>query len=622
MGDFIDNYSKFLIGNVNFFNYIVEELLSLPKINSKLILRVQKRIKALKLIESVSPYLEKYFYGENYVEIIESCNIFNSLEEFVEKLLSYRTYNIETLIDGRFSGINLNKICSKTYIRKHNYECSDNLEIKLNSNEFFLEDYSEEIDELYFIINEIAKSNINFIITDPIKGTQTREDRISRHSYKGFVNTKIEVIKVEDYNAFIHKDDIDEFLLNRMVILDDNPIWRYYLLKIKLKNKELPEIIEKLCLYIKDNYKYYSYLDKELYRFIAVDSIMTLCNQALDTGDNDTFNKYFEELRDLEENLLELINLKAKSIALRNNTKIDEFFNSVNEKLGSSTFKVKEGSEKELYKMIGFLYEQKGDYYSAAQNYFESGDIINYINKLGKAVCDLNKIIYDKNPYSSGMIFTSKITTNHNFISEKNDVNVLDIFSHDYTRLFTLELCAKEIYSRGVEGEVAELGVFRGDFSSLLNRVFKDKKLYLFDTFTSFNEKDIEIEKSFGFINEGEFNELTRSLKETSVDLVMSKMKYKDNVRVYEGYFPESLGGLDTKFAFVSLDVDLYKPILEGLKYFYSRLSKGGYIFIHDYNHKLLPGVKKAVEDFEDLIGYKLCKVPLSDQGGTLVITK
>lgn len=622
MGDFIDNYSKFLIGNVNFFNYIVDELLSLPKINSKLILRVQKRIKVLKLIESVSPYLEKYFYGENYKDIIESCNIFDNLEDFVDNLLNYRTYNIETVLVDRFNDINLNKICSKTYIRKHNYECSDNLEIRLNSNEFFLEDYSEELDELYFVINEIAKSNINFIITDAIKNEHSREDRISKHSYKGFVNTKIEVIRVEDYNTFIHTGDIDEFLLNRMAILDENPIWKYYLLRIKLRNKELPQTIEKLCSYIKNNYNYYLYLDKELYRFIAIDSIMTLCDYSIESGNDSKFNEYFEELRALEGDLLELINLRAKSIINKNNKQIDEFFNSISEKLSSGTLRVKESSEKELYKMLGSLYEQRGDYYSAAQNYFESGDVINYINKLGKATCDLNKVIYDKDPYSSGLILTSRITSNHKFLSEKNDVNILDIFSHDYARLFTLELCAKEIYSRGVEGEVAELGVFRGDFSSLLNKVFKDKMLYLFDTFNSFDERDIEIENSYKSIPEDTFEELTNGLKKTSVDLVLDKMKYRDNVKVYEGYFEESVIGLEEKFCFVSLDVDLYKPTLEGLKYFYSRLCEGGYIFVHDYNHKLLPGVKKAVEDFEDLIGYKLCKVPLSDQGGTLVITK
>ena len=43
-----------------------------------------------------------------------------------------------------------------------------------------------------------------------------------------------------------------------------------------------------------------------------------------------------------------------------------------------------------------------------------------------------------------------------------------------------------------------------------------------------------------------------------------------------KGYFPESAHGIDEKFAFVSLDLDLYKPTLEGLRFFYPKMIKGG----------------------------------------------
>jgi O-methyltransferase len=32
------------------------------------------------------------------------------------------------------------------------------------------------------------------------------------------------------------------------------------------------------------------------------------------------------------------------------------------------------------------------------------------------------------------------------------------------------------------------------------------------------------------------------------------------------------------------LDVDLYQPALDVFTFFYSRMSRGGYIFMHDYN--------------------------------------
>jgi len=40
----------------------------------------------------------------------------------------------------------------------------------------------------------------------------------------------------------------------------------------------------------------------------------------------------------------------------------------------------------------------------------------------------------------------------------------------------------------------------------------------------------------------------------------------------------------DERFAFVMIDFDRYEPTLAALKFFYSRVSPGGFIFVHDYN--------------------------------------
>jgi O-methyltransferase len=47
----------------------------------------------------------------------------------------------------------------------------------------------------------------------------------------------------------------------------------------------------------------------------------------------------------------------------------------------------------------------------------------------------------------------------------------------------------------------------------------------------------------------------------------------------------------------VNLDADLYQPTKAALEFFYSRLSPGGVIFIHDHNYKW-EGIKKAVDEF------------------------
>ncbi|MDG0794597.1 hypothetical protein OMP38_29965 [Cohnella ginsengisoli] len=160
----------------------------------------------------------------------------------------------------------------------------------------------------------------------------------------------------------------------------------------------------------------------------------------------------------------------------------------------------------------------------------------------------------------------------------------------DFVRGSMLELLAHEINTRKIAGAVAELGVYQGDFSSLINELFPDRSLYLFDTFEGFNSNDLSFDKEQGYISDDDLleNGISYSkLSNTSVQLVLNKMKFKQNCIIKQGFFPESIGTIDEGFAFVSLDVDLFKPTYEGLKYFYPRLTKGGYIMIHDYNYSL-----------------------------------
>ena len=193
------------------------------------------------------------------------------------------------------------------------------------------------------------------------------------------------------------------------------------------------------------------------------------------------------------------------------------------------------------------------------------------------------------------------------------------LFKDDYIRAKTLELVAEEIRKNNIEGETAELGVFQGDFSQLINMMFPDKKLYLFDTFESFDLDEFQEELKLGRCSD---NFLT-TFKNTTEDYVLSIMPYPDKCVVKKGLFPDTVDGLDDEtFAFGSTDVDFEKSILEGLRYFYPRLNKGGAIFVHDYNNRFLEGVKSAVAAYENEIGNKMMKVPLADEGGTLVIIK
>lgn len=184
----------------------------------------------------------------------------------------------------------------------------------------------------------------------------------------------------------------------------------------------------------------------------------------------------------------------------------------------------------------------------------------------------------------------------------------------DYVRITSLELVAYEINRKMLIGNVAELGVYKGDFAKIVNKCFPDRKLYLFDTFQGFDERDVAIEKEKNY-STGEQHFLVKS-----IDLVISEMPYPDNVIIKQGYFPETAIGLKEKFVFVNIDVDLYKPTHDGLNYFYPRLTKGGYIFVHDYNNREYRGCKEAVHKF--CLENEIACFPLCDPCGTAVILK
>lgn len=193
-------------------------------------------------------------------------------------------------------------------------------------------------------------------------------------------------------------------------------------------------------------------------------------------------------------------------------------------------------------------------------------------------------------------------------------------YQNDYFRYRTFLFCAKEIQHNNVVGAVAELGVFRGVFASLIREAFLGRKFYLFDTFEGFSTEESEIELKKGHCTE----DFIERYKGTSKDMVLNKLRTKENVIVCEGLFPDSvtMENEKEKYAFVSLDVDFEISTYEGLKFFYPRLSDNGMIFIHDYNSSHLYGVKNAIAKYEFEEGITLKKIPLADVCGTCIIIK
>ena len=183
-------------------------------------------------------------------------------------------------------------------------------------------------------------------------------------------------------------------------------------------------------------------------------------------------------------------------------------------------------------------------------------------------------------------------------------------------RVAVMRLLAEQIHQLDIPGDVAELGVFQGEFSSLISAAFPDRKIHLFDTFEGFKEKDVAIEFS---------NHLSRAkagdFSSTDVDSVLRLMPDPAQAVVHKGWFPDTFSDItDETFCFVSLDADLYAPTAAALPLFYERLAVGGVLLIHDVYSTQFSGCRKAVDEFCQK--NHLFADPVCDLHGSAIIRK
>ena len=211
----------------------------------------------------------------------------------------------------------------------------------------------------------------------------------------------------------------------------------------------------------------------------------------------------------------------------------------------------------------------------------------------------------------------------HSIYSRYKNNRVFDLFcyaKHSDLRISWLRNYSEFVYENGLRGNVAECGVFRGHFAKYINEFFPDKLCYLFDSFEGFQESDIEADKTHSAYSQ--WFENIMKFSDTSLKHVMEKMPNPNQIVVKKGYIPDTFKGLEDEFCFVNLDMDLYQPMLEGLRFFYPRMVNGGVILLHDYySGHILPGVKNAVCQYEKEIDQHLYKIP-SEASSSLVILK
>jgi len=166
----------------------------------------------------------------------------------------------------------------------------------------------------------------------------------------------------------------------------------------------------------------------------------------------------------------------------------------------------------------------------------------------------------------------------------------------DINRLISIVLNLEKVLDEdNVQGDLAEVGVWKGNTACLLAYYAREyeRKCFLFDTYEGFDTRDLEgVDESS---EKGDFNDTTLEIVKNVIG-----SESLDTCEFLKGYFPESIPDyLDKeKFAVVSLDCDLYKPMKAGLTWFYPRMQNGAIFLLHDYSSRVWEGSKKAIDEF------------------------
>lgn len=146
-----------------------------------------------------------------------------------------------------------------------------------------------------------------------------------------------------------------------------------------------------------------------------------------------------------------------------------------------------------------------------------------------------------------------------------------------------------------IPGDYAEIGVWTGGSARIISKSAPKKALLLFDTFEGVPYGDPKYDltdENGNVIYVGQF------ALENCFTIAKRTLSDCPNVEFHKGIFPETVKGIERKFAFVHCDADVYPSVYNSCEYFYPRLSIGGVMIFDDYGYKGAPGAKIAVDNF------------------------
>ncbi len=181
----------------------------------------------------------------------------------------------------------------------------------------------------------------------------------------------------------------------------------------------------------------------------------------------------------------------------------------------------------------------------------------------------------------------------------REDKDFLKAYAHFYPnglgrrveRLYALDQLAKQALIH--EGDTVECGVWHGAASYMIMRrtAGSQRVHHMFDSWEGISAP--------GALDGQYLQDRGKHFLSIEEDVARKNLAEFNHGRFYRGWIPTRFAEVaDRRFCLVHLDVDLYDPTLDTLKFFYPRMNAGGLMICDDSGLVKCPGARKAMEDF------------------------
>jgi hypothetical protein len=154
-----------------------------------------------------------------------------------------------------------------------------------------------------------------------------------------------------------------------------------------------------------------------------------------------------------------------------------------------------------------------------------------------------------------------------------------------------------------VDGELAECGSFRGGSAYFVAEATAatNNQLHLFDSWQGL-AAPVDVDGTHWAAGD-----LTAS-EEECLDTLRP---FAHRVVSHPGWIPDRFDDVAAlRFSLVHVDVDLYEPHRDAIRFFWPRLADGGAMVFDDYGSSFCPGARRAVDEYFSPLGVKVIGLP------------